>query len=438
MTSNTPQTQSDPRPGYGLVPVISWAFYDFANTIFSFAIATKYFNVWIVDERHGEDWFLAAMGVCVTVALVATMPILGAMADVFGRRKPFLIACTALSVIATLALSRVDSTVLALVIGGIAIFGFQSALAHYDPLLAEVAPPEHRGRVSGLGVGLGYVGVLVALVVLGVLVGKGSAQNAFVPTALLYAFFALPCFIFVRERGRRHAERRRISALTGAAFRQLGVTLRNVRENRDVFRLLMGRFLYVDALAVLITYMAIYIDRVGGFDGALGQVVLGVSISSAAVGAFVAGRVVERTGPRRVLLTVITAVVFGLVLASGTGARWALWITGPLIGIGLGAVWTSDRVFMMRLSPPAARGEYFSIYNLVGKVGGAIGPVIWGGTVKYAHDVMHWSLLDSSRLAIAVLAIPAIIGALIIRNLDDSTREWGSDPLEHELEELQA
>ena len=55
-------------------PVLSWAMYDFANTIFSLSVLSAYFNKWIVTERHGHDWYLFVMQSFVTVALIVTMP----------------------------------------------------------------------------------------------------------------------------------------------------------------------------------------------------------------------------------------------------------------------------------------------------------------------------------------------------------------------------
>src|SRR6266540_285911 len=228
------------------LPIVSWAFYDFANTIFSYAVLTRFFNEWIIVQRDTPDWTVGLMSFFVGLVLVVTLPAFGALADRYGRRKPFLVGFTLLSVAATAGLGVVGSVNAALAVAAIAIFGFQSALAHYDPLLADVAPEEVRGRVSGFGVGLGYVGVLFALVVLGVIVDNDN-QDAFVPTAIMFLVFSLPCFLFVRERGRVTESPGPAREVVREALGQVVRTFRNAREYSDVGRFLLGRFLYVDA-----------------------------------------------------------------------------------------------------------------------------------------------------------------------------------------------
>ncbi len=412
------------------LPVFSWAMYEFANTIFSLSIGTRYFNEWIVQDLGRPDWNLAAMSLGVTLALVLTMPGLGAVADQLGRRKPFVIAFTAMSVVATLALGGVAGATLALVIGGVAVFGYQSGMAHYDPMLADVAAEEHRGRVSGFGVGIGYVGSFTALVVLGLVVAAadGDKQAAFVPTAIMFAVFTIPLVLFVRDsRPVPRAEVPGFVPVVRRANGQLVRTLRRLRSYREVFRFLLGRFLYVDALAVVILYMTIYLDRLGTFTEMQKNLVLAVSIPAAIVGAFVAGPLVDRKGPKWVLTRIIAIFAATLVIEGVTGSSALIWVLGPIVGIGLGGTWTSDRVFMMRLTPPAERGEFFGVFHLVGKVSNAAGPAIWALTIYLLHDLSGWTILDASRAAMVVLALVALAGIAIIRGLDDSVREFPED-----------
>ncbi|MCW2922849.1 MAG: hypothetical protein JWM98_253 [Thermoleophilia bacterium] len=406
-------------------PVLGWAFYDFANTIFSFAVITRYFNEWVIDQHDRPDWQVAVMGFVVGLVLVVAMPAAGALSDRIGRRLPFLAGFTALSVVATVLLGFVGSVTVALVVAGVAIFGFQLALSMYDPLLATVAPPEYRGRVSGLGVGLGYVGVLVGSVVLAAIVPEGHNEQAFIPTAIMFALLSIPIFLFVRERpGPRPDDE---TSLGGAARAAIGQVVRTVghihAEHRDAGRFLLARFLYVDAIATVIAYMTIYMDRVGDFSKGEKTTVLGLAMVFAAVGAFVAGHLVERLGPKPVLRAILVLGAATLFAAAATGSASLVWVLGPAIGVTLGAVWTSDRVFMMRLSPPELRGEFFGIYNLVGKLSSGVGPlVLWGGTIWVLHSRGSWSTLDASRAALAMLALAVVAGLLVLRPLSDRDR----------------
>jgi UMF1 family MFS transporter len=407
------------------LPVLSWAMYDFANTIFSFAVITQYFNKWVIEQNGRPDWHVGLMGFVVGLALIVVLPALGAISDRLGRRLPFLGAATMLCVLATGLLGSVSSVTLGLVIAGVAIFGFQVALSMYDPMLATVAPEAHRGRVSGLGVGLGYVGVHAGSQVLAAIVGDGDRQAAFLPTAIMFAIFAIPIFVFVREplpTTPEHAKPWKV--IIRAAMVQLLATTSHIRrEQRDVGRFLIARFLYVDAIATVIAYMTVYMGRVGDFTTQQETIVLGSAMISAAIGAFIAGRLVEARGPRFVLRWILRIAAATLLVAAIGSDERLVWVLGPIIGITLGAVWTSDRVFMLRLSPPEVRGEYFGIYNLVGKLSSGVGPLLlWGGTIFLLHDRAGWSLLGASNVALAMLALAVIAGLHVLRPLTDEIR----------------
>jgi UMF1 family MFS transporter len=403
------------------LPVVSWALYDFANTIFSYAVLTRFFNEWIIIERGSPDWTVGLMSFLVGVVLVVTLPVFGALADRYGRRKPFLVVFTLVCVVMTALLGVVDTITGALVVAGLGISGFQSALAHYDPLLADVAPEEVRGRVSGLGVGLGYVGVLFALVVLGLIVGDDS-QTAFVPTAIMVLVFALPCFFFVRERSQGPVAHEPPLALVRDALAQVVRTFRNARQYSQVGRFLVGRFLYVDAVATLIAYMVVYADRVADLSSTAKNALVGLSVVCAAIGAFVAGAAVERYGPRRTLLSILITFSIGLVLVAATGWAWTLWVAGPIVGIALGTIWTSDRIWMLRLAPPDLRGEFFGLYAISGRLSSGVGPlVLWGATVWILSDATDVAgKAAASRVALVALAAAALAGVLVIRPLSDA------------------
>ena len=405
------------------LPVVSWVLYDFANTIFSYVVLTRYFNDWVIVERGRPDYFIGVMAVCVSLVLVVTLPFFGALSDRLGRHKPFLAAFTLTSVAATAVLGLVDTVVPALVLAGVAIFAFNSAEAQYHPLLAAVAEPERRSRVSGLGVGAGYVGVLLALGVLGAIVADGHNQQAFLPAAILFLVFGLPCLLFVRDRSPHSAGEGggvRLDRLPRQAFSQLASSLREARS-QPWGRFLLARFLYVDAIATVIAFMTVYARRTGDFTGAEINALLAVATVAAIGGALVAGLVAERLGPKRVVQGTLFGVVATLLVTGLSGSGLLLWVAGPLVGAALGSVSASDRIYLMRLVPPERRGEDFGLYALVGKVSNGFGPlVLWSGTIALFSQALDVTgRFGASRIAICVLACTALAGALFLRRLPE-------------------
>jgi len=401
---------------------LAWALYDFAYSLFTFVLVVRFFAAWIIDDHGRPDWYVGVTQLVVVLFVLGAMPLAGALADQVGRRTPFLVAFTLISAgaCATLSVLPVDGSVLpALIVAGIAVAFAQLAFAQYDPLLAEVAPPNAYGRVSGLAVSLGFAGIIFALgVVAELIVGEGSKQRAFAPASALYLAFALPALLLIRERRR---PRMPAGQALGQAFGQLAQTLRQARRYPFVVRFLAGRLFYSEAIATLGAYMAVYMTRLGGFSEREKNIVFGISVLAAALGALVGGRLVEEFGPKRPLLAVLPPFAAGVLLSALVGQGWTVWVFAPFVGLALGVVWTADRVFMLRLTPQEIRGQLFGFFNLANRVASALGPVvIWAGTVWLFHQQTHWlSKLDASRVALVGLAAAALVGWAVIRPVPD-------------------
>ena len=394
-------------------PVVGWVLYDFANTIFSLVVVTRYFNDWIVEERGQPDIYVGLMVAAVSLALVVTLPLVGALADRRGRHKPILIAFTLVCIAATGLLGVIESVLLALVVGAVATFAFNTADSQYHPLLGAVAPERARPHVSGIGVAVGYLGSLTALALIGMIATDGHAQRAFLPAAALFALFALPLFVLVHE----HREPGPRPAI--GPFAQLAATVRRAR-GRPHGRLLLARFFYVDAIATVLAFMTVYARRTGDFDGRDIDLLLAISTVAAIGGAIGAGLLAGRIGPRRVVLGTLAMTIAALVVGAGTGSSALLWVLGPLIGIALGSLSAVDRVFLLRLVPEERRGEDFGLYALVGKLSTGFGPlVLWGGTILVMTELAGLTKFDASRVAIFVLAAAALLGYAILRPLSD-------------------
>jgi MFS transporter, UMF1 family len=402
-------------------PVISWIVYDFASTIFSYAVVTRYLNDWVITQRHHADYVIGLMTFAVSLALLVALPLFGAAADQIGRRKPFLIGFTLLSVGMTALLGVVHAgLVVTLALAGAAIFGYQAASAHYDPLLARIAPPAQQARVSGLGVAVGYIGVALASFVLAAVVDRDD-QSAFVPTAIIFLVFALPCFIWVRER-----EPRRRLAVRTAVVAAAGDLQRGLRRARteSYGRFLIARFFYIDAIGTLTVFMTVYAKRTGHFDDTQVTLLLDLSIVFSVVGALGAARLIRTWGPKRVLNATILLVTGTLVVTGVTGVPSLLWLLGPLVGVGFGSIHTADRVYLIRAVPEAQRGEVFGLFWLVGRVSSGIGPlVLWSGTI-FLLD--HFDILRPAagdRVALVVLAAAAAVGYVLIAPLPEYRSE---------------
>ncbi|HEY2916667.1 MAG TPA: MFS transporter, partial [Candidatus Limnocylindrales bacterium] len=290
------------------VPV-AWSLYDFANTIYSYAIVSYAMGLWVTEDGRlgaadGQFWFGVANAVSVGLnALVS--PVLGAMSDRGGRRLPYLLFFTAQTIICTAAIGFVAGgsgsgpAALGLVLFALANFGYQAALIYYDATLPLVSKPESRGRVSGIGVAVGYLGtILIALLIL--VVDSGTGSLTFLMTAVLFAIFAIPIFLAVREPG-RSAPPFRVRAALGS-WAQLRTTLADAAEVPGLRRFLLARFFYTDPVNTVIVVMATFATHAIGFtDREANLVLLGLTVA-AVIASFGWGNLVERIGPKRTLM----------------------------------------------------------------------------------------------------------------------------------------
>jgi len=404
--------------------VAGWVLYDLANTIFSINILSNYFPLWVVDDEGGRDADFAIANSVAMALMFFSAPLIGALSDQARRRVP-LLAGTTLVACALTALLGTGGLATSLVIFVVANYFFQAGLIFYDALLPTVSTEENRGRVGGLGVGIGYVGSLIGLGIgLAVEAAGGGKPLIFMLTALLFALFAIPCFLWVRERPRADAAGLNRAAAR-RAFADVQETLRRLRGYPDLRRFLIGRVFYADAANTLIAFMGIYATKEIGFSDTRKDILLLVGIVAAVGGGLLWGRVVDRIGPKRTLYRVLVTWAVVLALTSGIAfldlPQALFWLVAPLMGIALGGTWAADRPFMLRLSPPRHLGQFYGLYAMAGRFAAIIGPLLWALIVNG---------LDLGRpAAVLSLLVMVAIAAVILRPVADARRAWTAEEL---------
>lgn len=401
-------------------PVLSWSLYDLANTVFSMSIVSLILPLWVLDNGGTVETWGYANSLTMVLVLISA-PILGALSDQAGRRLPFLMVCTVACVAftAALGLGGLWGTLAVFVVAN---YFFQASLIFYDATLPVVSTKRTRGVVGGFGIGLGYLGSFIAVLIALFLVDMIGEVGAFRVTALLFAIFAVPIFLFVKE----PQVRANVSVDFGAvrkAFAQVRDTFRHLPRYRGLGRFLVGRAFYTDAANTVIIFLVIYTTEAVGFSDTRAQLLMMVAIVFAVLGGLTLGSVVQRIGPKRTLDFVLVLWVVSLsgavaVPVLGIPTIW-FWPVACLAGIALGGTWAADRPYMLILAPPRRLGEFYGLYSMVGRFSGAIGPAMFA--------------LVSVRLG---LGLPAAMGSLllwiviawwILRGVSDEEREWGPE-----------
>jgi UMF1 family MFS transporter len=433
--------------------VIGWVLYDLANTIFSMAVTSLYFSLWIRDRvgaERADGVYSITTAISMLLIFVAS-PLLGALSDQARRRMPFLVVSTLICVVFTALLGQ-GGLYLTLGLFVIANIAYQAGLQFYDALLPEVSTEENRGWIGGIGVGIGYFGSYIGVgvgLVLTTLLGYPT-ETIFPVVAVLFLLFSLPCFFYVKERGNPNAQPFTMDSVKRAS-RQMVETLRNTKDFPGLMRFLIGRVFYTDAVNTVIGVMGLYVTnqavrsglqlaREQGITGAeletlreqleasgatQAQFILLGSITFAVIGGFIWGKVVDKIGPKRTLDIVLWLWIGIFLLAGLIGLLglplWVFYIVACLAGTAMGGVWSADRPYMLRLTPPDRVGEFYGLYGMVGRFSAITGPLIWALIVGF---IFRGNPDLGQPIGVLVLMLFVIVSYFILRPVSDAPRDW--------------
>ncbi|PJN86919.1 MFS transporter [Bacillus sp. mrc49] len=406
---------------YFSVPVLSWALYDFANTIFSSNINTIFFPFFL-QEQIGDNavldqiasTFISYANAMASLFLVLFSPLFGVMIDRTGKMKKYIVIFTLISVISTffmgvfggasfdrLFLGIPVSLTIVILLFVIAKFFYHSSLVFYDTMMSDLGTKEQMPLISGFGVAVGYLGTLVGLSIYP-FISKGSSHEAFMPTAILFLVFSLPLFIFVKETPK--PQKAKQPFISG--YKEIKATFKEMRSYRSIFTFMIAYFFLNDAIATTIGMMAVYAKTVVGFSSSGFILLYLVSTISSIAGSFLFGYITQSKGPRLAVTYVGMLLLVALFIAVFAQTALWFWIAGSMFGVSLGSMWVTSRTYIIELTPKKKRGQFFGLFAFSGKVSSIIGPLLYGTITLVFHELGTLA----SRMALGSLIIMAVIG----------------------------
>lgn len=386
--------------------IVSWCLWDFGSNAYNTVILSFVFSVYVtgtvaVTEQRGQEVYsllqtIAGFG----VALLA--PMLGAWGDQVRRRRRMLTVSTVLVVVCMALLwfvlpyepGRGEMYLFlgAGLIAGANVFQ-QIAEIFYNAMLIDISNPRTIGRISGVAWGLGYfAGVLCLIVALfGFVLGGGMFG---IPTteamniraialfcAVWLGLWSIPVMIFGPEAEPRADAPPRFNPIR--AYRDIGRRIvRMWRTERGLLHFLVASAVYRDGLAAVFAFAGVIATTSYGFSQE--QVIyFGLAANLlAAIGAWIFGLVDDRFGPRPVVLIALTSMVaFGITIVIVPSTA-VFWVLGLGIASMVGAVQSSSRTLLARITPVGEENETFGLYATVGRAASFIAPFfIWVFTV---------------------------------------------------------
>ncbi|GAB2509790.1 MFS transporter [Microbacterium petrolearium] len=394
--------------------IYSWALWDWAtqpfNTVvLTFIFASMYLTTDVflpadvqalaendpVRER-AVDGLASGFGLAGTIAgllILAIAPVLGQRADAAGRQKLWLGIGTGALVACMLGLWFVEPTPtlfwlgVALIAAG-QVFGEIAAVSS-NAMLIGIANQKTIGRVSGLGWGFGYLGGIVALVLVIVFYMSdwfGLPEDTGLPFRIIAVgcavwaiVFSIPIFRNVPEPSLGRPERKVGFFASYRLLVQDIVALFKSPETRHTGWFLLSSAVFRDGLGGVFAFGAIIGQVVFGFEF-LQMVIFGVAANLiAGVSTILAGPLDDRFGAKRVIIaalgsmTVAGLAVFFLVDLGPV----VFWIGGLVLCAFVGPAQAASRSFLARVTPAGREGEIFGLYATTGRASSWMAAGAW-------------------------------------------------------------
>ena len=434
-----------------------WYFFDWASQPYSTLLLTFIFGPYFAQTATAAlvtggmteeaaraqaqaywGYGLTVSGICIAVLA----PVLGSIADGSGHRMPWIWLFSALYVLGSTALwwtaPETFSVFWALFFFGLGLIGMEFATIFTNSYLPELHPDmKERGRISGSGWAFGYLGGVLALVVMLVFFQAGDTGQTLVGltplfgldpqtgadtrvvgplTAVWFVIFMIPFFLFVTDQ----ADRPKRGAGLASGLNQLVATLKGLPRRPSLLAYLGSSMFYRDALNGMYTFGGIYALGVLGWSimeiGVFGI----LAAITGAIFCWVGGRVDRRIGPMPVIVFCCITLILtaGLILSLTPTSLMGIslpedsaipditfYIAGGLIGAAGGALQSSSRTMMTHQADPKRMTEGFGLYALSGKATSFLAPAL----IAIVSDVT-----GSQRLGITPLVGLFVLGLALL------------------------
>src|SRR3979490_1260370 len=271
---NAGMQQTYPSPA----AVVSWIFFDWAAqpyfTLITTFVFAPYFATHVAsDPASGQAlWGFATAAAGLAIALMS--PVLGAIADASGRRKPWIAGFGALLVLGSCLMGigkpGAPSIIPPLLLAySIASVGAEFATVFNNAMMPTLVPPDKIGRLSGTGWATGYVGGIISLIlVLGFLAASPETRRTFfgfLPlfgldpvthqgdritgplTGIWFIVFVLPMFLLTPD----YPAKRRLREALRDGLTDLRQTLAELPKRKSLAAFLLANMVYTDGLVSL-------------------------------------------------------------------------------------------------------------------------------------------------------------------------------------------
>ena len=393
-----------------------WVLYDVGNSAFTMLIATImpiYFNHLAGQAGIEPHDYLAYWGYAasvVTVLVVLTGPVLGALADTKNYKKWLFFAAMLVGVIGCAVLGSITSWLVFLVVFVLTKYGYSSSLIFYDSMLADVTTDERMDKVSSAGYAWGYIGSCIpfvaslALVLLYEKIGltfNTAMVAAFAINGIWWLAMSLPLMYSYEQKNFVVAVKNPLRESAG----RIVATLKDMRNEPQVLLFVISFFLYIDGVYTIIDMATAY-GQAMGLDSTGLLLALLVTQIVAFPFALLFGRLAQKYTTEKLITVCIAAYVLIAVYAIFLRTQAQFWVLAVCVGMFQGGIQALSRSHFAKIVPHEKSGEYFGLLDICGK-----GAAFLGTTLV---SVISQSTGNASA-GVAVIAVLIAAGLVVFR-----------------------
>lgn len=407
----------------------AWTMYDWANSAFATtvmaAILPNYFSMYIATDAALTLWgYTVAIGSLIAAVI---SPVLGAIADFRGTKKPFMAFFVALGVISTALMFFVDTPgdwLLCCALYILGTVGFAGSLVFYDALLPHIADKDQIDEVSSRGYAMGYIGggLLLLINVVMIFVGPGillpnmdsdeavklMMRLSLASVAIWWAVFSIPIFRHVKEPERKIEKGEEKMNVVIVGFKRFFAALKDISKFRDLFLYLLSFFIYSNGIGTIIT-MAVAFGTDLGFGSTILIGTLLMVQFVAAPFAILFGKISKKLGVKKSIYLSLFVYTLIAVMGYWMSREWHFILLGFAVATVQGGSQALSRSLMGSLMPKSKSAEFFGFFSVSEKFNTVIGPILF--------SVIN-QVTGNSRLAIISLVIFFIGGILLLSKVD--------------------
>lgn len=418
----------------------AWAFYDWANSVYSLVIASTVFPIFyaaltIVKNEQGEilddtvtllgfdfnnDSLISYVTALAFLVVSIMSPFLSGIADYVGNKKRFLKFFCYLGSLSCIGLFwfNLENIWFGLTCYFLALIGFWSSLVFYNSYLPDIAFHDQQDKISAKGFSMGYIGSVVLLVIclfmimnydtLGFEDEGLPTRLSFVLTGLWWMGFSQVTYYYLPKGNKKQ---RLTHDVLFNGFRELRDIWDSLQHNPQLKKYLRAFFVYsmaVQTVMLIATYFGIEEVNWTGQDATTGLIVSILLIQLVAIaGATATSRLSERFGNITTLIAVNIIWICICLYAFFVKTPFQFYIAAALVGLVMGGIQTLSRSTYSKMLPESTvdTTSYFSFYDVSEKIGIVIGMVLYGLVAQ---------IFGSIRYSILFLTVFFLVGVFLL------------------------